>query len=125
MLYNELDVMEYAVTMETEMLDDDALIEAELDEFMEWLYSDDDNNSYNDIVDISKSELWKLCNSNIDANFSTLTLTIFDNCDNTVFQGLAMDYPYDWYDCNIADYHIYNIDNNVYIDVWATFTTWK
>ena len=29
MLYNELDVMEYAVTMETEMLEDDALIEAE------------------------------------------------------------------------------------------------
>ena len=124
MLYNELDVMEYAVTMETEMLEDDALIEAELDEFMEWLYSDDDNN-HNDIIDISKSELWKLCNSNVDANFSTLTLTIFDDCDNTVFQGLAMDYPYDWYDCNIADYHMYNIDNNVYIDIWATFTTWK
>ena len=91
---------------------------------MEWLYSDDDNN-HNDIIDISKSELWKLCNSNVDANFSTLTLTIFDDCDNTVFQGLAMDYPYDWYDCNIADYHMYNIDNNVYIDIWATFTTWK
>lgn len=123
MLYNELDVMEYAITMETEMLNDDILIEAELDEFMDWLYSDD--NTYDDVIDISKSDLWKLCNSNIDANFSTLTLTIFDDCDNTVFQGLAMDYPYDWYDCNIADYHIYNIDNNVYIDIWATFTTWK
>ena len=124
MLINELDVMEYAATMEDLLLSDafddaDVMTEAEADEFLDWLYDD------TDITDISKSDLWKLCNSNIDANFSSLMLTVFDNCDNIVFQGIAMDYPYDWYDCKIVDYSTYNIGNTVCTDVWAEFTTWK
>ena len=35
MLYNELDVMEYAVTMETEMLEDDLLIDEAMSELEE------------------------------------------------------------------------------------------
>lgn len=109
MLINELDVMEYAATMEDLLLSD----------------AFDDADAMTDIFDISKSDLWKLCNSNIDANFSSLMLTVFDNYDNIVFQGMAMDYPYDWYDCKIIDYSTYNIGNTVCTDVWAEFTTWR
>ena len=124
MLYNELDVMEYAITMETEILDDEILLddvmtEAEANEFINWLYDE------TDVFDISGSELWKLCNSNIDCNFSNLNLIIYDDCDNIVYEGIAMDYPYDWYDCKIVDYSTYNVDNKVYTAVWADFPKWK
>ena len=124
MLYEEMDVMDYMLTMETEMLDDDLLInevmtEAEADEFIDWLYDD------TDVFDISTSELWKLCNSEITANFSTLKLTVYDDDFNTVFSGIAMNYPYDWFDCRIDDYSFYNVGNSTHLDVWAHFDTWK
>lgn len=88
--------------------------EHEANESIDWLY--DDNS---DIIDISNSELWKLCNSNIDCNFSNLNITVFDKCDNVIYQGIAMNYPYDWYDCDIVDYNTYNIENKVYMDIWT------
>lgn len=99
--------------IEAEIYEAEIMSEIEADEFIDWLYDD-----FSDVLDISNSELWKLCNANLDANFSNLNITIFDENDNTIYQGIAMDYPYDWY-IKILDYHTYNIENKVYIDIWA------
>lgn len=110
MLMNDAELMN---EIEAEIYEAEIMTEAEADEFINWLYED-----FSDVLDISNSELWKLCNSNLDANFSNLNITIFDENDNTMYQGIAMDYPYDWY-IEILDYHTYNIENKVYIDIWA------
>lgn len=112
---------ELMAELEAQIYEDcEIMTESEANEFINWLYDD-----FDDVFDISKSELWKLCNSNIDCNFSNLNITIFDDCDNVMYQGLALDYPYDWYDCYIDDYNTYNIENKVYMDIWAHFHTWK
>ena len=111
MLYNELDVMEYAVTMEDEMFNDEVLIDDIMSELEET----------SRII----MPLHKLCTSNIDATISDIHLTVFtDNTDTEVYQGIARYFPYDW-ESGVTDYSIYNIDNNVYIDAWCVFDTWR
>lgn len=111
MLYNELDVMDYAVTMETEMLEDEELIDTIMSDLEE------ENQTI--------MPLYKLCTSNIDATINDIHLTVYsDDTDIEVYQGIAKDFPYDW-DYGVADYSIYNIGNTVYIDAWCVFDKWR
>lgn len=109
MLRCELDVMEYNVTM----------TELEAEQFLDWLYDDFDE------FDTTNSELYKLCTSETDVTIDTLNLTIYDDCMNEIYRGKAIDYPYDWFDIQIVDHSWYNIENDVYLDVWGDFPKWR
>ena len=109
MLRCELDVMDYNVTM----------TEIEADEFLDWLYDESDD------FDTTNSELYKLCTSEMGSIIDTLNLTIFDDCDNEIYRGKAIDYPYDWFDIKICDHSFYNIGNEIYLDVWGEFSKWR
>ena len=86
-------------------------IEAEISEEME-------ANEY-------KQPLYKLLTSQLDANISEIILTVFtDDTDIEIYSGKANLYPYE-YDTPIADYHIYNIGDKVYMDVWGVFPKWR
>ena len=72
-----------------------------------------------------KQPLYKLLTSQLDANISEITLTVFtDDTDEEIYSGKANLYPYE-YDTPIADYNIYNIGDKVYMDVWGVFPKWR
>lgn len=110
MLYNELDVMEYAITVEDKMLNDEILIDDIMSELEET----------SRII----MPLHKLCTSNIDATISDIHLTVYTDNDIEVYQGIAKDFPYDW-TYSVVDYSIYNIEDTVYIDAWCMFDKWR
>ena len=77
------------------------------------------------IADEYKQPLYKLLTSQLDANISEITLTVFtDDTDIEIYSGKANLYPYE-YDTPIADYNIYNIGDKVYMDVWGVFPKWR
>lgn len=75
------------------------------------IYEEIETNNY-------KQSLYKVLTSQIDADISEITLSVYiDNIDVKVYRGKADLYPYD-YNTSIINYSIYNISNKVYIDAW-------
>lgn len=110
MLKCELDVMDYMVTMETEELEVITAIEERFN---------------NDYAELLNSEFYKLVTSNIDADMYELNLFVYNEEEEEVYRGIAAHYPYEWIDTKVLDYSMYNIGNNVYMDIWIKSDKWR
>lgn len=110
MLYNELDVMEYAVTMETALLEDDQL----MDEIMAELEEEN--------IDIDKNSfLYQICSNNADCSFDKIFLIVNDaSFDVEIYHGLAKNYSYNW-DIVIDSYRFYNENDKTFVEVWCNY----
>lgn len=114
MLLCELEPMEYAVTMEEAIIEDSYLF----DDFFDYDIDEEPEEIEH------KQPLYKLLTSQLDASISEINLTVFTDTEIQVYSGKANLYPYD-YEAPVIDYHIYNIDNQVYIDAWCIFPKWR
>lgn len=111
MLYNEMDIQDFEVAVETALLEDEVL----MDEIMRELEEEA----------TTIMPLYKLCTSEVGATLSDIHLTVYTyDTDIEVYQGIARAFPYDW-ECGVADYSVYNIDNTTCIDVWCVFDKWR
>ena len=123
MLYNELDVMEYAVTMETEMLEDDYLIDwimSEIEQEKEEIDTDIEIQAADDEID-KDSFLYQICNNNADCSFDKIFLIVNDASFNAeIYRGLAKDYSYNW-SITVDSYRLYNENDKTFIEVWCNY----
>ena len=123
MLYNELDVMEYAVTMETEMLEDDYLIDwimSEIEQEKEEIDTDIEIHTAENEID-KNSFLYQICSNNWDCSFDKIFLIVNDVSFNAeIYSGLAKDYSYNW-NITIDEYRLYNKNNKTFIEVWCNY----
>ena len=119
MFINGIDAMDYMVTMETLMLEDELLLddvmsdlEIENDDFESAIITGEIN---------TDSLLYKLCNNNYDCNFDKINLIVMDISFNAeIYNGLAKQYSYNW-NIEIEDYSIYNENNKVIVKVWCYY----
>lgn len=123
MLYNELDVMEYAVTMETEMLEDEYLIDwimSEIEQEKEEIDTDIEIYTAENEID-KNSFLYQICSNNGDCSFDKIFLIVNDVSFNAeIYSGLAKDYSYNW-NITIDEYRLYNKNNKTFIEVWCNY----
>lgn len=103
MLKYEFDVMDYMVTMETEELEVITDIEERFEE------------DYNELLN---SDFYRLIANNVDADMYGLNIHVYNEKYEEVYNGIAAYYPLDWIDTEVVDYTIYNIINNVNMDIW-------
>ena len=119
MFMNGIDAMDYMVTMETLMLEDELLIddvmsdlEIENDDFESAIITEKIN---------TDSLLYKLCNNNYDCNFDKINLIVIDvSFDIEIYHGLAKDYSYNW-NVVVDSYRIYNENGETFVEVWCNY----
>lgn len=119
MFINGIDAMDYVVTMETLMLEDELLVdeaiadlEIENDDFESAIITEEIN---------TDSLLYKLCNNNYDCNFDKINLIVIDiSFDIEIYHGLAKDYSYNW-NIDIDSYRLYNENGKTFLAVWCNY----
>jgi len=115
MFINGIDAMDYMVTMETLMLEDELLI----DDVMSDL--EIENDDFESAIIDTDSLLYKLCNNNYDCNFDKINLIVIDvSFDIEIYRGLAKDYSYNW-NIDIDSYRLYNENGKTYIEIWCNY----
>lgn len=125
MLYTDMDMRDFEVTVETALLEDETLI----DLIMSELEEEEEEEANNEIEEeeeanneIDKnSYLYQICSKNWDCPFDEIFLIVKDASFGVeIYNGLAKDYHYNW-NITIDSDWIYNENGKTFIEVWCNY----
>lgn len=75
-----------------------------------------------DYADLFTCAFYRLLVYDLQIDIFTTKLTLFNNkTDEIVFCGMAANYPYEWTQIQPIDWATYEINKQLYIDLWADF----